>query len=74
VYRKETHTKTSFDGRTERIEIEERNASGLLEFCGAIAAITLSIIAATLVLKVINYGDSSIRRLDRPINQSQKPM
>lgn len=73
MYRKETHTKTSFDGTTERIEIEERNASGLLEFCGAIAAITLSILAATLVLQQLNYA-SSTRGLDRSIQQSQEAM
>ncbi len=73
MYRKHTHTKTSIDGETETIETIEKTDSGLLEFCGAIAAITLSIIAATLVLKTVSH-DSSPRGLDRPIHQSQNPM
>lgn len=74
MYKKEKYSKTSLNGETETIEKEERYSSGLLEFCGAVAAITLSIIAATLILRTINYGDSSTRELDRPIHQSQEPM
>jgi hypothetical protein len=73
VYKKETYSKTSFDGTTEIIETEERNSSGLLEFCAAIITITLSILTTTLVLQQLNH-DSSTRRLDRPIHQSQEPM
>jgi hypothetical protein len=73
VYRKETYSKTSFDGTTETIEIEERNSSGLLEFCAAIITITLSILTATLVLQQLNHA-SSTRGLDRSIQQSQEPM
>ncbi len=73
MYKKEKYSKTSFDGTTETIETEERNSSGLLKFCGAIAAITLSIIAATLVLQMFNHA-SSTRGLDKPIYQSQNPM
>ncbi|BAY26416.1 hypothetical protein NIES2100_62320 [Calothrix sp. NIES-2100] len=50
MYRREKYTKTSLDGATETIEREERNSSGLLEFCAAIIAITLSILTATLIL------------------------
>jgi hypothetical protein len=73
VYRREKYTKTSFDGTTETIEKEERNSSGLLEFCTAVMAITLSILTATLILQSFNHA-SSIRRLDKPINQFEKPM
>jgi hypothetical protein len=73
VYRKHTYTKTSIDGETETIETIEKTDSGLLEFCGAIAAITLSIIAATLILQGLKDA-SSFRRLDQPIDQSQKSM
>lgn len=73
MYRKKTYSKTSFDGTTETIETEERNSSGLLEFCAAIITITLSILTATLVLQMFNHG-SSTRGLDRPIHQSQEPM
>ena len=73
MYRKETHTKTTLDGATETIEREERNSSGLLEFCAAIITITLSIITATLVLQTLNH-DSSTRGLDRPFHQSQNSM
>ncbi|WP_228059185.1 hypothetical protein [Nostoc sp. LEGE 06077] len=71
VYRKEKYTKTSLDGKTEIIEIEERNPSGLLEFCGAIIAITLSILTATLVLQGLNHADS-FRRMDERIYQPKK--
>lgn len=73
MYKKEKYSKTSFDGTTETIETEERNSSGLLEFCGAIAAITLSIITATLVLNSFNHA-SSTRGLDRPIYQPKNSM
>ncbi len=73
MYRKHTYTKTSIDGETETIETIEKTDSGLLEFCGAIAAITLSIIAATLILQGLKDA-SSFRRLDQPIDQSQKSM
>jgi hypothetical protein len=73
VYRREKYTKTSFDGTTETIEKEERNSSGLLEFCTAVMAITLSILTATLILQTFNHA-SSPRRLDKPFNQFEKPM
>lgn len=71
MYRKEKYTKTSIDGKTETIEIEERNPSGLLEFCGAITAISLSILTVTLILQSWNHANSS-RRMDERINQSEK--
>jgi hypothetical protein len=71
VYRREKYTKTTLDGATETIEKEERNPSGLLEFCTAIMAITLSILTAALILQSFNHA-SSIRRLDQPIKQSEK--
>lgn len=73
MYRREKYTKTSFDGTTETIEKEERNPSGLLEFCTAAMAITFLILTAALILQSFNH-DSSLRRLDKPINQSEKPM
>lgn len=73
MYKKKTYTKTSFTGETETVEIIESNPSGLLEFCGAIAAITLSILTAAIILQVLNH-DGSVRRLDQPVNQSQNPM
>ncbi|BCL40029.1 hypothetical protein NSMS1_64760 (plasmid) [Nostoc sp. MS1] len=73
MYKRTKYTKTSFDGRTEEIEVEEKNSSGLLEFCTAIMTITLSILTATLILQNFNHA-SSIRRLDKPINQPEKAM
>lgn len=71
MYRREKYTKTSLDGATEIIETEERHSSGLLEFCAAIIAITLSILTATLILQSVNHA-SNTRGLDKPINQSEK--
>lgn len=71
MYRKEKRTKTSLDGEVEIIETEERSSSGLLEFCGAIIAISFSILVVTLVLQ--NH-DSHNRGLDRTINQFEKRM
>lgn len=71
MYRREKYTKTTIDGATETIEKEERNSSGLLEFCGAIIAITFSILTAALILQSFNHA-SSIRRLDKPFNQPEK--
>lgn len=73
MYKKETYTKTTLDGSTETIEKIETNPSGLLEFCAAIIAITLSILSVTIILQSLNHA-SSTRRLDLPIHQSQKPM
>jgi hypothetical protein len=73
VYKKEKYSKTTLDGATETIETEERNSSGLLEFCAAIIAITLSILTATLILHFLNH-DNNNRRLDRTLTQSQKTM
>ncbi len=73
MYRKEKRTKTSLDGEVEIIEKEERNSSGLLEFCLAILTITLSILTVTLILQGLNH-DSSNRGLDQPINKFDSRM